>query len=127
MDTRIWLSIEIANIEAALQGLGPTCQLDRQRASPPGLKETEGRYFILRRAVRLLERGEPLAVLVAEADKARAFLATGEGVARDRTWVAYFTGVLGAVADLQQQLGGTLGGQVHPTGDAMPGQWLAPR
>jgi hypothetical protein len=118
----MWLSIEIANIEAALQGLGPTCQLDRQRASPPSLKETEGRYFILRRAARLLERGEPLALLVAEADKARIFLSSGEGLARDPTWVAYFTGVLRAVEDLQRQLGGTLDGQSPPTGGAVPGK-----
>jgi hypothetical protein len=122
MDTRMWLSIEIGNIEAALQGLGPTCQLDRQRASPPSLKETEGRYFILRRAARLLERGEPLAVLAAEADKARTFLSSGEGLAKDLTWVAYFTGVLRAVDDLQRQRGGTLDGQSPPTGDAVPGK-----
>ncbi len=108
MDMNAWLSIEIATLETRLQGSGPTCQLDRQHASPPSLKETEGRYFILRRAARLLERGESFAVLVAEADKARALLAAGEGVAKDPTWAAYFNGVLRAVEDLQQQLGGTL-------------------
>lgn len=105
MDTHTWLAIEIANVEATLQGMGPTCQLDRQHASPPSLKETEGRYFILRRAARLLENGKSPDVLSAEADKARTYLASGEGVARDRTWVAYFKGVLQAVEDLQRQLG----------------------
>lgn len=102
MDTQTWLSIEIAHVEAALQGQGPTCQLDRKHATPPSLKETEGRYAILRRARRLMERGESLIALAAEADKARAFIASGEGVVRDPAWLAYFKGVLRAVEDLQQ-------------------------
>lgn len=114
MDVHTWLSIEIANIEATLQGQGPTCQLDRRHATPPSLKETEGRYFILRRAARLLENGKPLDVLNAEADKARAYLASGEGVARDRVWVAYFKGVLQAVEDLRLQLGRNRPGTVPP-------------
>ncbi|MDO9165039.1 MAG: hypothetical protein Q7U13_02935 [Rhodoferax sp.] len=114
MDTKTWLSIEIANVEAALQGLGPTCQLDRQHASPPSLKETEGRYFILRRATRLMERGESFVELVAEANKARALLAAGEGVARDPKWAAYFKGVLRAVEDLQQRAGEPLDDPVPP-------------
>ncbi len=105
MDMTIWVSKEIASVEATLQGQGPTCQLDRQRASPPSLKETEGRYFILRRAARLLERGETLTGLAAEANKARAFLAAADGVVRDPAWAAYFKGVLKAVENLQQHTG----------------------
>ena len=105
MDTKTWLTMEIATIEAALQNQGATCQLDRQHASLPSLKETEGRYFILRRAARLLERGESFDDLAEEANKARAFLSAGGGLANDRTWVAYYTGVLGAVQELQQQVG----------------------
>ena len=106
MDLNTWLSVEIAAVEARLQGSGPTCQLDRQGASPPNLKETEGRYFVLRRAARLLELGQPLDALTTEAEKARAFVATDEGLARNRAWAAYFRGVLDAVEALQAQAGG---------------------
>ncbi len=105
MDLNTWLSIEIAEVEARLQGSGPTCQLDRQGGSPPSLKEAEGRYFVLLRAARLLETGQPLDALAAEVDKARAFLAAGEGLARNRAWAAYFKGVLGAMEELQQRAG----------------------
>ena len=44
MDLNTWLSVEIAAVETRLQGSGPTCQLDRQGASPPNLKGAEGRY-----------------------------------------------------------------------------------
>jgi hypothetical protein len=107
MDLKDWLRDEIALVEAQLTGAGPTCQLDRQGASPPSLKETEGRYFVLRRASRLLELGQPLTALAAEADKARAFLAADQGLARNRVWAAYFKGVLDAVQALQQQADGT--------------------
>ena len=95
-----WLSVEIAALEASLQGQGPTCQLDRQHATPASLKQTEGRYAILRRAARLLELGQSLATLDSEAHKARTALASNQGLARDPAWRAYFTGVLGAMADL---------------------------
>lgn len=113
MDLNTWLSIEISGVEARLQGSGPTCQLDRQGASPPSLKEAEGRYFVLRRAARLLELGQPLDPLAAEAEKARAFLAADEGLARNRAWAAYFRGVLDAVEALQRQAGGVP--HTHPT------------
>lgn len=102
MDLRSWLSAEIAAVEARLQGSAPVCQLDRQGASPPSLKEAEGRYFVLRRAARLLELDKSLQPLTAEADKARAFLAADAGLARNRAWAAYFTAVLSAVEELQQ-------------------------
>lgn len=108
MDLNTWLPVEIFEVEARLQGSGPTCQLDRQGASPPGLKEAEGRYFVLRRAARLLERGESLQALSAETDKARAFLAADEGLARNRSWAAYFKGVLEAAKELEQQAGAVL-------------------
>jgi len=101
-----WLTTEIGRVEARLQGQGPTCQLDRQGASPPSLKETEGRYFVLRRAARRIELGQPLQALAAEADKARSFLAADDGLARNRAWAAYFKGVLDAVEDLERQRGG---------------------
>lgn len=106
MDLKTWLSIEISGVEARLQGSGPTCQLDRQGASPPTLKETEGRYFVLRRAARLLELGQPLDPLAVEAEKARAFLAADEGLARNLAWAAYFQGVLDAVEALRQRAAG---------------------
>ena len=106
MDLEDWLTTEIALVEARLQGQGPTCQLDRQGASPPSLKEVEGRYFVLRRAARLIELGQPLQALAAEADKARTFLGVDEGLARNRAWAAYFKGVLDAVEDLRRQRGG---------------------
>lgn len=106
MDLSTWLSVEIAAVEDRLQGSGPACQLDRQGASQPSLKEAEGRYFVLRRAARVLELGQPLDTLAAEAEKARAFLAADEGLVRNRAWAAYFKGVLDAVEDLQRQVGG---------------------
>ena len=101
------MATEIGVVEARLQCSGPTCQLDRHGASPPSLKATEGRYFILRRAARLLELGQPLDALTAEADKARAFLAVDKGLARSRAWAAHFKGVLDAVEALQRQTDGT--------------------
>jgi hypothetical protein len=116
MDLRTWLSVEIATVEAALQGQGPTCQLDRQHATPSSLKETEGRYAILRRAQRLLEGGQPLAALDSEAAKARTALASDRGLVRDPAWQAYFRGVLGAVEDLARQAG-SLSGAAGPQRD----------
>lgn len=106
MNLNEWLRGEIALVEAQLAGAGPTCQLDRQGASPPSLKEAEGRYFILRRASRLLELGQPLEGLATEADKARAFLANDEGLGRNQAWRAYFKGVLDAVQALRRQADG---------------------
>lgn len=106
MELHDWLTTEVALVEARLQGQAPVCQLDRLGASPPSLKEAEGRYFVLRRAARLLELGQPLQALAAEADKARAFLAVKDGPARNRAWAAYFKGVLDAVEELGRQRGG---------------------
>lgn len=105
MPLQNWLSQEIAAVEARLQGGGAGCQLDRQAASPPSLKQAEGRYFVLRRAARLLEQGQSLQPLAAEADKARAFLAADAGPARSAAWRAYYTGVLQAVEELQARAG----------------------
>lgn len=105
MELSTWLSAEIDRIEAQMQGSAPTCQLDRKRASPPSLKEREGRYFVLRRAARLLERAQPLRALADEADKAKAFLAADAGLARNVAWAAYFKGVLDAVTDVQARAG----------------------
>lgn len=95
-----WLADEIAQLEARLQGQGPVCQLDRQQASPPSLKADEGRYAMLRRAMRLRERGDAIPVLQAEAAKARAFLNGDAGLARDPVWRAYHAAVLAAVEEL---------------------------
>lgn len=92
-----WLGDEIAKIETSLAGQAPTCQLDRQRVSPPSLKYSEGRYFVLRQARRLLAQGQSLQPVQDQADKARAFLAGDGGpLAHDRQWVAYQQGVLEA-------------------------------
>jgi len=104
-DLTTWLAAEVADIEARLQGAGPTCQLDRQRASPPSLKAQEGRYFVLRRAARLIELGQSPQALGAEADKARAFLSADEGLARVEVWVAYHKAVLEAVEELRRHAG----------------------
>ena len=111
MDLKTWLSVEIAEVEARLQNTGPTCQLDRQGITPPSLKETEGRYFVLRRAARLLELGQSLDPLRAEADKAHAFLAADAGLVRNRAWAAYFAGVLKAVEEVSMQAGAAQGGR----------------
>lgn len=103
MDLDDWLTEEIGLVEARLRGQGPVCQLDRQGASPPNLKEAEGRYFVLRRAARLIELGQPLQALDAEAEKAHAFLGADMGLARTPAWAAYFMGVLDAVEDLLRQ------------------------
>lgn len=108
MDLDDWLTTEIGLVEAQLQGQGSSCQLDRQGASPPSLKEAEGRYFVLRRAARLIKLGQPLQALAADADKARAFLGADEGLARNPVWAAYFKGVRDAVEDLSRQPGGEL-------------------
>ena len=108
MDLDDWVTTEIGLVEAQLQGQGSSCQLDRQGATPPSLKEAEGRYFVLRRAARLMELGQPLLALAAEADKARAFLGADEGLARNPVWAAYFKGVLDAVEDLSREPGGEL-------------------
>lgn len=96
-----WLAGELAAVEARLQGHGPVCQLDRKGESPPSLKESEGRYFVLRRAARLLERGENLDALESEYRKAQAFVRGGGAVAADPVWAAYFRGVLKAVEELR--------------------------
>ena len=105
VELRTWLAAEVAQVEALLQGSGPTCQLDRQHASPPSLKALEGRYFVLRRAARLLETAQPLQALAAEADKARAVLAGDAGLARQAGWVAYSQAVLDAVRAVQDRAG----------------------
>lgn len=85
---------------------GPMCRLDRQAAGAAALKADEGRYALLRRAVRLLERGEPLApALEADAAKSTALLAEASAVARDPLWRAYHEAVLDALAQLRQRLG----------------------
>lgn len=101
MDLSEWLAREIEAVEARLQGHGPVCQLDRKGESPPPLKQAEGRYFVLRRAARLLERGEGLGALEGEYQKARAFAEAGGGIAADPVWAAYFRGVLEAVEQLR--------------------------
>lgn len=58
LDLEAWLAGEIGNLEASLESQGPTCQLDRQRAAPPGLKHVVGRYYVLRQARRLLGQGQ---------------------------------------------------------------------
>lgn len=106
MDLQEWLTLELAQVEAAQQGGAPICQLDRLGNTPPALKRLEGRAFVLRRAARLIERGEGLERLRAEADKARLFL--GPTLAADGTpgpdrsalWQAYFEAVLEAVEQL---------------------------
>lgn len=95
-----WLAAEIARLEARLQGQGPVCQLDRQNASPPSLKADEGRYAVLRRAVRLNERVDAVPALQAEAAKAQAFLDSDTGLGRDPVWRAYHAAVLAAVEEL---------------------------
>ena len=111
MDLKTWLSVEIAEVEARLQNTGPTCHTDRQGITPPSMKETEGRYFALRRAARLLEQGQSLDPLPAEADKAHAFLAADAGLARNRAWTAYFAGVLKAIEEVSLQAGAAQGGR----------------
>lgn len=101
MDLSEWLTREIEAVEARLQGHGPVCQLDRKGESQPPLKHAEGRYFVLRRAARLLERGESLDTLEGEYQKARAFARTASGIAADPVWAAYFRGVLEAVEQLR--------------------------
>jgi hypothetical protein len=105
LDLRNWLAAEVAQVEALLQGSGPTCQLDRKHASPPSLKALEGRYFVLRRATRLLETAQPLQALAAEAEKASAVLAADSGLARQADWVAYSQSVLEAVRAVQDRAG----------------------
>ncbi len=110
MDLNTWLSAEIEQLEALMQDAAPTCQLDRQGASPPSVKEREGRYVVLRRAVRLLQNGQALQALADEADKARAFLSADAGLARNAAWAAYFKGVLGAVEEVQARAAGAWAG-----------------
>ena len=106
MDPRSWLQAELAAVEAELQGQGPTCRLDRTRSTPPPLKYSEGRYAMLRRAARLLERGEGLAPLAEEGARAAAQLAAGpRGLAADRAWAAYLEGVRDTVAALGERFG----------------------
>jgi hypothetical protein len=101
MDMSEWLAREIAAVEARLQGHGPMCQLDRKGASPPSLKESEGRYAVLRRAARLLARGDGLDALEDEYQRAQAFTQGGSAVASDPVWTAYFRGVREAVEQLR--------------------------
>lgn len=95
------LAEEIARLESRLQAQGPICQLDRQRATPAALKADEGRLALLRRALRLLERGQALTALDAEARKAEAFLAPDSALASDPIWRAYYQGVLSALEDVR--------------------------
>lgn len=101
MDLSEWLTREIEAVEARLHGHGPVCQLDRKGESPPPLKEAEGRYFVLRRAARLLERGESLDALESEYQKAQGFTRADGAIAADPVWLAYFRGVLEAVEQMR--------------------------
>jgi hypothetical protein len=99
-----WLAGEIAQLELRLQGQGPMCRIDRQAGTALGLKADEGRYALLRRAARWLERGEDLAsALAAEAAKSQALLASDSAVGRDPLWRAYHEAVLAAIAQLREQ------------------------
>jgi hypothetical protein len=104
MEVKDWIARELAAVEALLAGAPPSCQLDRQRASSASAKQLEGRHVVLRRAARLLDTGQALDALQAEADKARILLASDQGIAQDPAWRAYSTGVLTAFEELQQQL-----------------------
>ena len=105
-DLAAWLGSEIGLLERRLQGQGPMCRLDRQATGAVALKADEGRYALLRRVARLLERGEPLSrALEAEAAKSAALLASDSAVARDPLWRAYHEAVLAAIAQLRERLG----------------------
>lgn len=95
-----WLASQIAAVEQTLLGGGASCELDRRRATPTGLKRAEGRYMVLRLARRLRERGQGLQPLHGEADKARSLLAGSGALAHDRQWQAYHEGVLEAAAQV---------------------------
>lgn len=104
-DLAAWLAAEIALLEMRLQGQGPMCRLDRQAGGAAALKADEGRYALLRRAARVLERAEPLTpVLEAEASRSAALLESSSAVAGDPLWRAYHQAVLTAVAQLREQL-----------------------
>lgn len=100
-----WLESEVSAVEALLQGCGPTCQLDRQHATPPSLKALEGRYYVLRRAKRLLKAGQPLQALVSETRQARTTLEPNSGLARQAAAEAYAQAVLDAVQALRERSG----------------------
>jgi hypothetical protein len=103
-DPAAWLAGEIVQLELRLQGQGPMCRIDRQASGAAGLKADEGRYALLRRAARLLERAEPLApALDAEAAKSQALLAGDSAVGRDPLWRAYHEAVLAAIAQLRER------------------------
>jgi hypothetical protein len=100
-----WLAAEIAAVEALLRDCGPLCRLDRRRAAPTSAKESEGRYFVLRRAARLLGSGAGLEPLAKDVKRAHAFLVARGGAACNREWKAYFTGMLDAARALQAKAG----------------------
>lgn len=95
-----WLDQEIAEVEAKLAANPPMCTLDRQRSAPPGLKELEGRYAMLRRGRRLLEIGGDLACLDHEVQKAEQIAHASRSASPQ--WIAYARGVAGARDDIRR-------------------------
>jgi len=102
MDLGDWLAREFVAVETQLAANPPLCALDRRGAAPRGLKELEGRYAALRRARRLLETGEDLALLDGEVSKAQRMSRVGGGEASPQ-WAGYARGVSEAVAEIRKR------------------------
>lgn len=97
-----WLEQEIAHVEAKLAANPPMCTLDRQGSTPPGLKELEGRYAMLRRARRLLEAGEDFAQLDLEVRKAEQIAQASRNASPQ--WSGCARGAADAVADIRRRV-----------------------
>lgn len=97
-----WLDAEIADVEARLSAHPPTCTLDRQGAAPPGLKELEGRYALLRRSRKLIGTGGELSDLDREVHKAEQ-IARASRVANPQ-WIGYARGVAAARDDVRGRM-----------------------
>lgn len=103
-----WLASEIAEVEAKLAANPPMCTLDREGSAPPGLKELEGRYALLRRARRLLEAGRDLSSLDHEVQKAEMIAHASRDASPQ--WIGYARGLSEAFEEVRRRLLG-------PTGD----------
>jgi hypothetical protein len=106
-DLAAWLASEIAAVEAKLAANPPMCALDREGAAPPGLKELEGRYALLRRARRLLEDGGELSSLDHEVEKAERIAHASRGASPQ--WIGYARGLAEAFGDVRRRVEGPTG------------------
>lgn len=105
VDCLSWLDAEIAHVEGRLAAQPPMCTLDRPGSAPPGLKELEGRYALLRRARKLIDTGGDLSDLGHEVHQAEQIARASPGASPQ--WIGYARGVAVALDDIRRRKAGS--------------------